>query len=161
MANILLIEDDPDITFAVSMGLMRARHHVDTAGTEAQGKAQYLHATPELILMDYNLPDGSGESLCAWVKAQGDIPIIFLTVRDEEADVVHGLELGADDYITKPFSLAILLSRVHAVLRRTAPPAVGDCLRCDGPGSDPRHAGGASGCAHGIGIPLTFGAHGK
>ena len=121
MANILLIEDDPDITFAVSMGLMRARHHVDTAGTEAQGKAQYLHATPELILMDYNLPDGSGESLCAWVKAQGDIPIIFLTVRDEEAVVVHGLELGADDYITKPFSLAILLSRVHAV---------GDCLRC-------------------------------
>lgn len=129
MAKILLVEDDPDIAFAVSMGLTRAGHAVHIAGTEAEGKAQYFHTAPELILMDHNLPDGSGESLCRWVKAQSDTPIIFLTVRDAESDVVHGLELGADDYITKPFSLAILLSRVTAVLRRAAP-SQGDCLRC-------------------------------
>lgn len=129
MAKILLVEDDPDITFAVAMGLARAGHTVHTAGTEAEGKAQYFHTLPELILLDHNLPDGSGESLCRWVKAQSDTPIIFLTVRDAEADVVHGLELGADDYITKPFSLAILLSRVAAVLRRAAP-STGNHLRC-------------------------------
>lgn len=129
LANILLIEDDPDITFAVSMGLERAGHHVQIADTEAKGKAQYLHMKPELILLDYNLPDGSGESVCKWVKAQSNTPIIFLTVRDEETDVVHGLELGADDYITKPFSLVILLSRVTAVLRRSTPSS-GDCFRC-------------------------------
>ncbi len=129
MANILLVEDDADIAFAVSMGLKRAGHCVCTVGTEAGAKEQYTQTKPELILLDYNLPDGSGDSVCRWVKGQGDTPIIFLTVRDEEADVVHGLELGADDYITKPFSLAILLSRVTAVLRRTVPKQ-GERLQC-------------------------------
>ncbi|MBS5144755.1 MAG: response regulator transcription factor [Butyricicoccus pullicaecorum] len=129
MANILLIEDNADITFAVSMGLQRAGYQVSMADTEAQGKAEYVRVKPELVLLDYNLPDGSGESVCRWVKSQGNTPIIFLTVRDQENDVVHGLELGADDYITKPFSLAILLSRVAAVLRRSISSG-GDCLQC-------------------------------
>ncbi len=129
MAKILLVEDDADITFAVVVGLERAGHQVCTVGTEADAKEQYRRELPALILLDYNLPDGSGDSVCRWVKAQGNTPIIFLTVRDEEADVVHGLELGADDYITKPFSLAILVSRVTAVLRRTIPEA-GDSLHC-------------------------------
>ena len=129
LANILLIEDNADITFAVSMGLQRAGHQVFAAESEAQGKAAYVRVKPELVLLDYNLPDGSGESVCQWLKSQSNTPIIFLTVRDEENDVVHGLELGADDYITKSFSLAILLSRVAAVLRR-ALPSGGDCLQC-------------------------------
>ncbi len=129
LANILLIEDNADITFAVSMGLQRAGYQVSMADTEAQGKAEYVRVKPELVLLDYNLPDGSGESVCRWVKSQGNTPIIFLTVRDQENDVVHGLELGADDYITKPFSLAILLSRVAAVLRRSISSG-GDCLQC-------------------------------
>ncbi len=129
MAKILLVEDDADITFAVVMGLERVGHQVCTVGTEAGAKEQYKKEKPELILLDYNLPDGSGDSVCRWIKEQGSAPIIFLTVRDEEADVVHGLELGADDYITKPFSLAILISRVTAVLRRTTPEQ-GTCLHC-------------------------------
>ena len=163
MANILLIEDNADITFAVSMGLQRAGHQVFAAESEAQGKAAYVRVKPELVLLDYNLPDGSGESVCQWLKSQSNTPIIFLTVRDEENDVVHGLELGADDYITKPFSLAILLSRVAAVLRRALPSrgrlfAVWryhpepDCHSCD--------AEWQSDYAYSTGISLAFGTYG-
>ena len=71
-----------------------------------------------LVLLDLNLPDGTGYELCTWVKARCDTPIIFLTVRDEVSDITRGLDMGADDYVTKPFHIAVLESRIAAVLRR-------------------------------------------
>lgn len=121
MAEILLVEDDADIAFAVNAGLTRAGYTAHRARTLAQAKAAFDASRPDLILLDYNLPDGPGDDFCRWVKARADTPVIFLTVRDEEADIVRGLDLGADDYIVKPFSLAVLLSRVAAVLRRAVP----------------------------------------
>ena len=121
MAEILLVEDDGDIAFAVTAGLARAGYTAHSARTLAQAKAAFDAARPDLILLDYNLPDGPGDDFCRWAKARADTPVIFLTVRDEEADIVRGLDLGADDYIVKPFSLAVLLSRVAAVLRRAVP----------------------------------------
>ena len=74
----------------------------------------------QLILLDLNLPDGSGYELCRWVKQRMDIPVIFLTVRDEVRDITKGLDMGADDYITKPFNISVLESRIGAVLRRVS-----------------------------------------
>lgn len=79
---------------------------------------QVFHGAFSLILLDLNLPDGSGYEFCRWVKAQCDIPIIFLTVRDSVEDITKGLDMGADDYVTKPFHIAVLESRIAAVLRR-------------------------------------------
>lgn len=79
-----------------------------------------LTASPhDLILLDWNLPDGNGYEFCSYVKQMSDIPVIFLTVRDDEHDIVQGLDMGADDYIVKPFQLSVVLSRIQAVLRRT------------------------------------------
>ena len=99
MAEILLVEDDGDIAFAVTAGLARAGYTAHSARTLAQAKAAFDAPRPDLILLDYNLPDGPGDDFCRWVKARADTPVIFLTVRDEEADIVRGLDLGADDYI--------------------------------------------------------------
>ena len=138
MAEILLVEDDGDIAFAVTAGLARAGYTAHSARTLAQAKAAFDAPRPDLILLDYNLPDGPGDDFCRWVKARADTPVIFLTVRDEEADIVRGLDLGADDYIVKPFSLAVLLSRVAAVLRRAVPGHTADgWLHCGALALDP------------------------
>lgn len=117
MAAILLLEDDETISFGIQTALTRAGHQVTCCGTLAQARAA-LSPAIQLALLDLNLPDGSGYDFCRTVKAAGDIPVIFLTVRDDERDVVQGLDMGADDYIVKPFQLSVLLSRINAVLRR-------------------------------------------
>nr|WP_317377624.1 response regulator transcription factor [uncultured Faecalimonas sp.] len=117
MAQLLLVEDDESIVFGMKEALSRAGHTVISADSIASGKLCFS-ASVQLILLDLNLPDGTGYEFCQWVKTIRDVPVIFLTVQGEETSVTKGLDLGADDYIVKPFRLAELLSRIRAVLRR-------------------------------------------
>lgn len=123
-ANILLVEDEPGIQELLKLNLGQAGHQV-TAADDAEGALQYLKTTmPDVILLDWMLPGMSGIDLCRRLRADKryqPVPIIMLTARGEERDRVAGLDTGADDYITKPFSPRELVSRIRAVLRRRAP----------------------------------------
>lgn len=128
--QILVVEDDEAIAMGLSFALQKEGYEVRSASTIKEAKA-YVEEEIALILLDLNLPDGIGYSFCEYVKERYDIPIIFLTVRDEEEEMVKGLDMGADDYITKPFRMKVLLSRVQAVLRRTQKEP-SDLLVCEG-----------------------------
>ncbi len=123
-ANILLVEDEPGIQELLKLNLGQAGHQV-TAASDAEDALQYLKsALPDVILLDWMLPGMSGIDLCKRLRADNryqPVPIIMLTARGEEQDRVAGLDTGADDYITKPFSPRELVSRIRAVLRRRAP----------------------------------------
>jgi two-component system phosphate regulon response regulator PhoB len=123
-ANILLVEDEPGIQELLKLNLGQAGHQV-IATDDAEGALQYLkNALPDVILLDWMLPGMSGLDLCRRLRADKryqPVPIIMLTARGEEQDRVAGLDTGADDYITKPFSPRELVSRIRAVLRRRAP----------------------------------------
>ena len=117
MAKILLVEDDDTISFGIRASLEKKGYEI-TACTCLAGAIKLFSDAFALVLLDLNLPDGTGYELCTWVKARCDTPIIFLTVRDEVSDITRGLDMGADDYVTKPFHIAVLESRIAAVLRR-------------------------------------------
>ena len=117
--NILIIEDDYALNQGIALSLNA--DHTYQAYTIAQAH-KYLSFDLDLILLDINLPDGSGLMLCQEIRRSSQVPILILTAKDLEIDIVTGLESGADDYITKPFSLMVLRARVHAVLRRKAAP---------------------------------------
>lgn len=117
MTKILLLEDDETIAFGIKAALSRKGYVVTHCETLEKAKKEF-HQGFQLVLLDLNLPDGNGYGFCKWVREQGDASIIFLTVRDEVADITKGLDMGADDYITKPFHIAVLESRIAAVLRR-------------------------------------------
>jgi len=118
---ILVVEDEPSIAEVVGLYLRRSGYEVNFArdGLEAQNKIE--SRSPDLILMDLMLPIIDGFELTRWLRDQSDIPIIILTARRDEVDRIAGLEMGADDYILKPFSPQEVVSRVRAVLRRTKP----------------------------------------
>lgn len=117
---ILVVEDEPSIAEVVSLYLRRAGYQVSIArdGLEAQNKIE--SRTPDLIVMDLMLPVVNGFELTRWLREFSDIPVIMLTARRDEIDRIAGLEMGADDYVLKPFSPQELVSRVRAVLRRTS-----------------------------------------
>ena len=115
--QILLVEDDETIAMGVVFALEKEGYKVCRASTIREAK-EYFGEQTALILLDLNLPDGIGYSFCEYVRAVSEVPIIFLTVRDDEEEIIRGLDMGADDYITKPFRMRVLLSRVQAVLRR-------------------------------------------
>lgn len=117
MLTILLVEDDETITFALERFLQQKKVQTICCDTLEKAKSA-LTPSINLVLLDLNLPDGSGYDLCQTIKTMGDIPVIFLTVRDDELDIVQGLDMGADDYIVKPFQFSVLWSRINAVLRR-------------------------------------------
>ncbi|MCM1136292.1 MAG: response regulator transcription factor, partial [Clostridium sp.] len=94
-----------------------------------EAKSALVSRLPELALVDWNLPDGSGDELCRWIRARWEIPVIFLTVRGDTSDIVTGFENGADDYVTKPFELEVLYSRISALLRRAGKTS-GKLLSC-------------------------------
>jgi DNA-binding response OmpR family regulator len=127
--KILIIEDDPAASEAVATKMSAAGFRVVVARTGAAGLAAYELETPNLVVLDLMLPDADGVELCRVIRQTSDIPIIMLTARAEEAARIVGLEVGADDYVTKPFSPKELLARIRAVLRRTgrreAPPSSG------------------------------------
>jgi len=133
-ATILIIEDDPTILRVVKDNCAAKGHSVLTARNGEDGLDAALNSRPDLILLDIMLPKMNGYEICRAVRAEKlDVPILMLTAKGQEEDIVRGLELGADDYITKPFSVRELMARVQAFLRRhrggtTQSYEFGDCL---------------------------------
>lgn len=116
--KLFLLEDDSAISMGISYSLTNEGYTVISAPSVKQGLEIIKNETFSLYILDLNLPDGSGYEVCREIKKQGDLPVIFLTAYDDEINVVTGFELGADDYITKPFRLKELSVRIKSVLRR-------------------------------------------
>jgi two-component system, OmpR family, response regulator RegX3 len=119
--TILLVEDEQAITEPLAEALEREGFQPQVAGTAREALESARGTAPDLVLLDIGLPDGSGLDVCRELRQAGDVPIIMLTARGSEADRVAGLELGADDYVVKPFSAREVTARVRAVLRRSGP----------------------------------------
>ena len=128
MTKILLVEDDETIAFGIESALKRKGYMCTSCASVGQAKDLFSEGL-QLILLDLNVPDGSGYDFCKWVKERADTPVIFLTVCDDVKDITRGLDMGADDYVTKPFHIAVLESRIAAVLRRTSDDG-GNVLSC-------------------------------
>ncbi|MBW2263167.1 MAG: response regulator transcription factor [Deltaproteobacteria bacterium] len=126
MANILIADDDGHIREVVRYALEKAGYRVLEAADGAEALGVIEDKAVDLVVLDIIMPGEDGLQVCRQVAAKGDVPVIFLTSRDEEVDRVLGLELGADDYVTKPFSPRELVARVGAVLRRTSRTRDGD-----------------------------------
>lgn len=118
MNSILLVEDDSILAYSVEYTLKGEGFSVKCAGNVKKAKESFKEESFDLIILDVILPDGNGYELCKEIRNISDVPIIFLTSCDEEANVVIGLDIGADDYITKPFRIKELISRIRAILRR-------------------------------------------
>jgi two-component system, OmpR family, phosphate regulon response regulator PhoB len=154
-ATILLVEDEPAIQELIAANLMRAGHHVVRASDAETAQRIVRDALPDLILLDWMLPGMSGVEFARRLRAEErtrSIPLIMLTARGEEQDKVLGLESGADDYITKPFSPRELVARIKAVLRRRAPETTEDPVDLGGLRLDPATHRLAAG-----GNPITLG----
>ena len=139
-ATILVVEDEPAIQELISYGLRQAGHVTLCAGDAEQAMTIVNDVLPDLVLLDWMLPGMSGiefAKLLRRVARTKNIPIIMLTARAEESDKVSGLEIGADDYITKPFSPRELIARIKAVLRRRLPEAADDVVEISGLSLDP------------------------
>ena len=121
MKTILIIEDDENLSRGIAFAFEKDGYQTHSVGTAGQARSILKQHNMDLIILDIGLPDGDGIALCKEIRAYSNVPIIMLTARDMETDVVSGLLSGADDYVTKPFSLSILRARVEALLRRTAP----------------------------------------
>ena len=136
MSSILLVDDDPGVLDVVAFMLRREGFEVaeERDGTAALAAAR--ERSYDIVILDVMLPGMSGTEVCRALRAESDVPIVMLTARDAEIDRVLGLELGADDYVTKPFSAAELLSRVRAILRRR------ELDRANGGGATVRRLGG-------------------
>ena len=119
--TILVVEDETSIASFVSAYLRNAGYAVRTAASARDAVAELGAAQPALIVLDLNLPDGDGVELCRRIRKGSDVPILMLTARDDDVDKIIGLEVGADDYMTKPFNPRELVARVKSVLRRAAP----------------------------------------
>jgi DNA-binding response OmpR family regulator len=119
--NILVVEDETSIASFVAAYLKNAGYAVRTAASSQTALTEIASEMPALIVLDLNLPDGDGVELCRRIRKSSDVPILMLTARDEDVDKIIGLEVGADDYMTKPFNPRELVARVKSVLRRAAP----------------------------------------
>jgi DNA-binding response OmpR family regulator len=127
--TVLVVDDEPNIADLVDLYLSRDGFRVVKAGTGEDGLRAVAEHRPRLVVLDVGLPDVDGLEVCRRLRQTSTIPVIFLTARDSEVDRVLGLELGADDYVTKPFSPAELVARVKAVLRRTEGPAAAEIVQ--------------------------------
>ncbi|HET7046399.1 MAG TPA: response regulator transcription factor [Gaiellaceae bacterium] len=119
--TVLVVEDEASIASFVSLYLKNAGYAVKTASTGADAIGQVAAQAPDLIVLDLMLPDIDGIEVCKRVRQRSDVPILMLTARDEDVDKIIGLEVGADDYLTKPFNPRELVARVKSVLRRSTP----------------------------------------
>jgi two-component system, OmpR family, alkaline phosphatase synthesis response regulator PhoP len=119
--TILVVEDETSIASFVAAYLRNAGYTVKTAASAQTALITLAGETPALVILDLNLPDGDGVELCRRIRKTSDVPILMLTARDEDIDKIIGLEVGADDYMTKPFNPRELVARVKSILRRAAP----------------------------------------
>lgn len=120
MQTILVVEDDYDLNQSICYSLKKSGYEVLGASYMDEGKQIFMREHINMVLLDVNLPDGQGFSFCRWIKAQKEIPVIYLTARDMEEDALAGYESGAEDYVTKPFSMKILLRKIDVILKRTS-----------------------------------------
>ena len=121
MKTVLVVDDEPIVREVVVRYLEREGYRTLEAGDGDRARELLEGETPDLVVLDLMLPGTDGLSLCRWIRSRSQLPVIMLTARGEEADRIVGLELGADDYVTKPFSPRELTARVRTVLRRAAP----------------------------------------
>ncbi|MEN9933672.1 MAG: hypothetical protein RLZZ387_251 [Chloroflexota bacterium] len=119
MSTILLVEDDPTLSETLRYNFEREGYTVIAAADGVQGLERARREQPDLVVLDIMLPRLDGFSVCRILRQESDVPILMLTARQDEVDRIAGLELGADDYVSKPFSLGELLARVRAIMRRT------------------------------------------
>jgi two-component system, OmpR family, response regulator MtrA len=117
-ATILIVEDDPSIREITKMGLQDAGFVVHTAADGEEALTRFRHDHPDLVVLDVMLPKRDGLDVCRSIRAESSVPVVMLTARSDAIDVVVGLESGADDYVTKPFEMPILVARIRAALRR-------------------------------------------
>ncbi|MDO4941218.1 MAG: response regulator transcription factor [Lachnospiraceae bacterium] len=120
MQKILIVEDDHELNQGISYALKKEGYAVRSAYSMKETQDIFYTINPDLVLLDVNLPDGDGFSLCKWIKHRA--AVLFLTARDLEEDVLQGYELGAEDYVTKPFSMKILSKRIAVILQRSEKP---------------------------------------
>lgn len=118
MQNILVVEDDHDLNQAICYSLKKSGYGTYGAESAESGRTEFLRNRIDLVLLDVNLPDGEGFSFCRWIKSRKETPVIYLTARDMEEDVLTGYESGAEDYITKPFSIKELMARINRIILR-------------------------------------------
>lgn len=120
MSRIMLLEDDLSLINGLTYALKKQGYDVENAKTVKEALKLAREGAYDLLILDVTLPDGSGFDVCAEVRKASTVPIIFLTASDEETSIIMGLDIGGDDYITKPFKLSVLMSRVNALLRRAS-----------------------------------------
>lgn len=118
--RILLVEDDLSLLGGLSFAVKKEGYGADVARTILEAEELWADGKYDLVILDVSLPDGSGFDLCRKMRRTSKVPIMFLTAADEETNMIMGLDIGGDDYITKPFKLAVFLSRVNALLRRSS-----------------------------------------
>ena len=119
MSKLLLLEDDLSLINGLSFAFQKAGHELEVARTLQKAENLWQEGKYDLLVLDVSLPDGSGFEFCKKVRQISQVPIIFLTASDTETSIIMGLDMGGDDYITKPFKLAVLMSRINAILRRS------------------------------------------
>lgn len=118
--RVLLVEDDAVIRRATELALKRERFEVSVACDGLEGLAAFASVRPEVVVLDVMLPGLDGVSVCRLLRAESEVPVVMLSARSDSVDVVRGLEAGADDYVSKPFEVAVLVARLRAVLRRAS-----------------------------------------
>ncbi|MCI8490312.1 MAG: response regulator transcription factor [Lachnospiraceae bacterium] len=116
---IFLLEDDLSLINGLTFALKKQGYEITVARTTLEADTLWAEGDYDLAILDVSLPDGSGFEFCRKLRRTSKIPVMFLTAADEETDIIMGLEIGGDDYMTKPFPLAVFLSRIHALLRRS------------------------------------------
>lgn len=119
MKRLFLVEDDLSLINGLSFAIKKQGYEIEVVRTTLEADKLWTNGKYDLIILDVSLPDGSGFDFCRKIRQTSKVPIMFLTAADEETDIIMGLDIGGDDYITKPFKLAVFLSRINALLRRS------------------------------------------
>lgn len=119
MSKLMLLEDDLSLINGLSFAFQKAGYELDVARTLREAGSLWQEGAYDLLVLDVSLPDGSGFTFCEQARQTSQVPILFLTASDTETSIIMGLDIGGDDYITKPFKLAVLMSRINALLRRS------------------------------------------
>ena len=119
MKHIFFVEDDLSLINGLSFAIKKQGYELTVARTSLEAEQLWANGSYDLVILDVTLPDGSGFDLCRKIRASSKVPIMFLTAADEETDIIMGLDIGGDDYMTKPFKLAVFLYRINALLRRS------------------------------------------